>query len=204
MLVVLTVVPQLTVDYGSLRAFEEGMFFFAPFLAAGVVWLCGLFRRFARPAMAVGVALIASTLTGVVPQLTGGYYGILSMANEGQYYDVHYPTQSELSGAQWLTALQASEKASTGTAPVVQTDYFTYDMMQTVFTGPTLPDVLPQWLRPGSYVFVGPTQIREDEVANRLNGQTVTYRYPTQLLDNEYNKIYASGGAQVYGPEMNN
>ena len=204
MLVVLTVVPQLTVDYGSLRAFEEGMFFFAPFLAAGLVWLCGLFRKLARPATAVGVTVIASTMTGVVPQLTGGYYGILSMANEGQYYDIHYPTRSELDGAQWLNSLVIAEKQKTGQAPVVQADYYTADEMQTVFTGPTLPDTLPQWLRPGSYVFVGPTTIREDEVSNRLNGQIVTYRYPTQLLDIEYNRIYASGGAEIYGPEMNN
>jgi hypothetical protein len=76
--------------------------------------------------------------------------------------------------------------------------------MQTVFTGPTIPDVLPQWLRPGSYVFVGSTMIRSDQVSNRINGTVVTYTYPMQLLDTQYNKIYASSGAEVYGPEMNN
>jgi len=204
MLVVLTIVPQLSVDYGILRAFEEGMFFTAPFLAAGLVWVCGLFRRFAQPAAAVGVALIAATMTGVVPQLTGGYLGILSMANEGLYYDIHYPTGAELTGAQWLDSYTAAQKAATGTEPVVEVDYFTYDTMQTVFTGPTLADILPQWLRPGAYVFVGATMIRTGQVSNRLNGQTITYTYPVRLLDTQYNKIYASVGAEVYGPEMNN
>ena len=204
MLVVLTVVPELSVDYGILRAFQEGMFWFAPFMAAGLVWVCGLARRWAKPAVGVGVAALASTMTGVVPQVTGGYFGILSMANNGQYYDIHYPTAAELAGAQWLNNLVVAEKQSTGTAPIVQADYFTYDTMQTVFSGPTIPDILPQWLRPGSYVFVGSTMIRGGEVSNRLNGVTVTYRYPTRLLNTQYNKIYASDGAQVYGPEMNN
>ena len=204
MLVVLTIVPQLSVDYGILRAFEEGMFFTAPFLAAGLVWVCGLFRRFAKPAAALAVALIAATMTGVVPQLTGGYLGILPMANEGQYYDIHYPTAAELSGAQWLNSYVTAQKAATGTEPVIEADYFTYDTLQTVFTGPTLPDILPQWLRPGAYVFVGNTMIHTGQVSNRLNGNTVTYTYPVKLLDTQYNKIYASVGAQVYGPEMNN
>jgi hypothetical protein len=92
----------------------------------------------------------------------------------------------------------------TGTEPMVQADYFAADNLRTAFTGPVLPDILPQWLRPGSYVFVGPTMIRSDEVSNRINGQIVTYRYPDQLLDTQYNKIYASDGAQIYGAEMNN
>lgn len=204
MLGVLTVVPQLSVDYGILRAFLEGMYFLAAFMAAGLIWLCGALRRWATPAAGVAIAAIASTMTGVVPQLTGGYFGILSMSNEGQYYNIHYPTAAERAGAQWLNTLAAGTKQKTGTAPVVQTDYFTYDTEQTVFTGPILPDLLPQWLRPGGYQFVGSTLMRTGLVSIRVNGQIVTYKYPTQLLDTQYNKIYASGGAEVYGPEMNN
>jgi hypothetical protein len=204
MLAVLTVVPQLSVDYGILRAFLEAMYFLAAFMAAGLIWLCGALRRWATPAAGVAVATIASTMTGVVPQLTGGYLGILSMSNEGQYYNIHYPTAAERAGAQWLNTLAAGTKQKTGTAPVVQTDYFTYDNEQTVFAGPILPDLLPQWLRPGGYQFVGSTLMRTGLVSIRVNGQIVTYKYPTQLLDTEYNKIYASGGAEVYGPEMNN
>ncbi|HXR70061.1 hypothetical protein [Actinocrinis sp.] len=204
MLGVLTVVPQLSVDYGILRAFQEGMYFFAPFMAAGLIWICGLLKRWARPAAAVVVAVIASTMTGVVPQLTGGYLGILSMSNEGQYYNIHYPTDSERTGAQWLNAMALAQKRKSGTAPVLQTDFYTYDTMQTVFTNPVLPDLLPQWLRPGGYQFVGQTMLRTGRVSIRINGQIVTYTYPPQLLDTQYNKIYASDGAEVYGPEMNN
>lgn len=204
MLGALTVVPQLSVDYGVLRAFAEGMFFVAPFMAAGLIWICGLLRRWSKPATGALVAVIASTMTGVIPQLTGGYYGILSMANEGQYYDIHYPTRAQLAGAQWLNALVTSAGQRSGSVPMVQADYFAADNLRTAFTGPVLPDILPQWLRPGSYVFVAPTMIRSDQVSNRINGRIVTYRYPDQLLDTQYNKIYASDGAQIYGPEMNN
>ena len=204
MLAVLTVVPQLSVDYGILRAFQEGMYFLAPFMAAGLIWICGLLKRWTRAAAAVVIVLIASTMTGVVPQLTGGYLGILSMSREGQYYDIHYPTDAERTGAQWLNALAAAQERGTGVVPVVQTDFYTYDTMQTVFTGPVLPDLLPQWLRRGGYQFVGQTMLRTGHVSIRINGQIVTYSYPWQLLETQYNKIYASDGAEVYGPEMNN
>ena len=74
---------------------------------------------------------------------------------------------------------------------MVQTDFYTYDTMQTVFTGPVLPDLLPQWSRLGGYQFVGETMIRTGRVSIRINGQIVSYAYPWQLLDTQYNKIYA-------------
>jgi hypothetical protein len=202
MLGVLTVVPQLSVDYGILRAFQEGMYFFAAFMAAGLTWIFSVLKRRAAAASGAAVAVVAATMTGVVPQLTGGYLGILSMSNEGQYYNIHYPTAAERSGADWLNTLALKHGKSA--AAVVQTDFFTYDTLQTDFTGPVLPDLLPQWLRPGGYQFVGSTLMRTGNVSVRINGQIVTYRYPTQLLDTGYNKIYASSGAQVYGPEMGN
>jgi uncharacterized membrane protein len=204
MLVVLTVVPQLSVDYGILRAFQEGLFFFAPFMAAGLIWLSGLARRWARPALGVVLAGVATSLTGILPQLTGGYYGIIPMANEGQYYDLHYPVVDEQVGAQWLVARAQTDKVLNGYASIMQTDFYTDDTMQTTLTGPLLPDIAPQWLRPGSYIFVGPTLIRTGDVTNRLDGQAVTYRYPAGLLDSLYNEIYANAGSEVYAPEMNN
>jgi hypothetical protein len=204
MLVVLTVVPQLSVDYGILRAFQEGMLFFAPFMAAGLLWLSTLARRLARPVLVAVVAGIAAVMTGVLPQLTGGYYGIIPMANQGQYHNLHYPTVDEQIGAAWLASRVRTDQGSIGYTPIVQTDFYTYDTLQTVFTGPVLQDIAPQWLRPGSYIFVGSTVIGEDEVSNRLDGQAVTYRYPTGLLDSLYNEIYANAGAEVYAPEMNN
>ena len=204
MLVVLTVVPQLSVDYGILRAFQEGMFFFAPFMAAGLIWLSGLARRWARPALAVVLAGISASMTGVLPQLTGGYYGIIPMANEGQYYNLHYPTVDEQVGAEWLVARTQKDESTNGYAPVVQTDFYTFDTLQTVFSGPLLQDIAPQWLRPGSYIFVGNTMVRTGDVSNRLDGLAVTYRYPSTLLDSLYNEIYANAGAEVYAPEMNN
>jgi uncharacterized membrane protein len=204
MMVVLTVVPQLSVDYGVLRAFQEGMFFFGPFMAAGFVWLAGLTRRLAKPVLVAGLTGLAAVMTGVLPQLTGGYYGIIPMANEGQYYDLHYPTENEQISAQWLESQVKADASANGYTPIVQTDFYTYDTLQTQFSGPLLQDIAPQWLRPGSYIFVGSTLVRTGEVVNRLNGQAVTYRYPMQVLDTLYNKIYANAGAEVYAPEMNN
>jgi uncharacterized membrane protein len=204
MLVVLTVVPQLSVDYGILRAFQEGIFFFGPFMAAGVVWLGGLARRWTKPVIGVAVAGIAAVMTGVLPQLTGGYYGIIPMANQGQYYNLHYPTLDEQISARWLESQVKAYANANGYAPVVQTDFYTFDMLQTDFSGPLLQDIAPQWLRPGSYVFLGSTVVRTGEVSNRLDGQAVTYRYPMELLDTLYNRIYANASAEVYAPEMNN
>lgn len=190
----LTVIPSLSADYGVLRAFQQGLFFFAPFIAAG---LLAVLRWAGRRRMAMVYALVTALfldLTGVVPKLLGGYPAQLQLSNSGQYYDIYYPTAEERSAAYWLVRSFDAE----GKQSLVQTDRFTFNRQQTTITGPAVGDLFPTALRTDAYVLVGSTTVRTDRVTFSYEGDLVTYRYPLGLLDTTKNVIYSSEGARIY------
>ncbi|MDT7679528.1 MAG: hypothetical protein QOD82_7430 [Pseudonocardiales bacterium] len=194
MLGLLTVIPQLSVDYGVLRAFQQGLFFFAPFIAAGML---SALRWTGRRRMGIAYALMVAlflNLTGVVPKLLGGYPAQLQLSNAGQYYDLYYSSTEERMAAYWLTQRFAAE----GKQSLVQTEGFTFNRQQTTITGPVVGDIFPTSLRTDSYVLLGSTTVRKGQVTFSYRGDLVTYRYPTGLLDETKNEIYSSEGARIY------
>ncbi|MDX3071862.1 hypothetical protein [Streptomyces sp. MI02-7b] len=191
---ILTVVPQLSVDYGVLRAFQQGLFFFAPFIAAGML---SALRWAGRRRVVVVYALVAALfldLTGVVPKLLGGYPPQLQLSNAGQYYDVYYPSTEERMAAYWLSQRFAAE----GKPSLVQTDRFTFNRQQTLLTGPVVGDIFPTVLRTDSYLLLGTSTVRTGRLSFSYRGDLVTYRYPVGLLDRTKNEIYSSEGARIY------
>lgn len=190
----LTVVPQLSVDYSVLRAFQQGLFFFAPFIAAGTLWVVRFAGRRAVPIACALVLGLFLDLTGVVPQLLGGYPAQLQLNNAGQYYDIYYPTTEERLAAYRLEQDIADQKP----VPVVQAESYTFGRLQTLITGPAIGDVFPTELGTNPYVLLGSTTVRSGEVTFSYQGDLVTYRYPKGLLDSTKNEIYSSEGAEIY------
>ncbi|MEV8094923.1 DUF6541 family protein [Kitasatospora sp. NPDC085879] len=193
MVALFTLLPQLSVDYSVLRAFQQGLFFYAPFLAAGTLWLLRWAGRRTVPvACALTLALFLD-LTGVVPKLLGGYPAQLQLSNAGRSFDIYYPHVEEQMAVYWLEKQIATDKRQ-----VLQTDRYTFSRLQTLITGPAQADVQPVVIRPNSYVLLGATTVRKGEVTVFYRGDLVTYKYPTALLSTTKNRIYSSEGAVIY------
>ncbi|GAA2638034.1 DUF2206 domain-containing protein [Paractinoplanes durhamensis] len=187
---VLTVLPELSVDYGVLRAFQQGLFFFTPFIAAASIWI---FRWAGRRAAVLGFglcALLFLDLVGVVPKVLGGYPPQLHLANSGQYYDIYYVHPEERSGIDWLRQRPPGDD--------VQTDSYNFDRLPVVLKKRATNDIYPTLIGSNSYVFLGYTTVRKDEATVFYRGDLVTYRYPIDLLDSMKNKVYSNDGAEVY------
>lgn len=198
----LTVLPQLSVDYSVLRAFQQGLFFFAPFVAGGLLGLLRWTGRRQVP-LALGLmALLLLDLTGVVPKVLGGYPPQLQLSNAGQYYDIYYPHAEERTAATWLEQrISVDEEQNLGTqtgVPVVQAERFTFNRLQTLITGPVVGDIYPTALGSNNYVLLGSATVRKDQATMSYQGDLVTYSYPMGLLDNTKDEIYSSDGAEVY------
>ncbi|MFJ3922893.1 hypothetical protein [Streptomyces sp. NPDC090022] len=192
MMALFTLVPQLSVDYSVLRAFQQGLIFFAPFIAAGALWAVRWAGQRAVPVVCVLVAGLMLDLTGVVPKTLGGYPAQLALSNSGPYYDIYYPHTEDRRAAMWLNQRAAGDDG------VVQTDRYSFSRLQTLLTGRTQDGIHPTVLRSQSYVLLGSTPTRKDEVTLFFRGDLVTYRYPRGLLDTTRNLIYSSEGAVVY------
>lgn len=198
MLVLLTVVPEFSVDYGLLRAFEQGIFFFGPFMAAGLVWLAGWTRRAAIPVVCACAAGLLLDLSGVLPQLTGGYPAQLALNNSGQYYELYYPTQAEYAAADWLQQVTSQTGTSYQTRTPVEAELFTYNEFQTLYDGPVISSIFPTVIAPDDYVFLGPEAVNDDQSTISYRGSLVAFRYPTQLLDTQKNLVYSANGVEIY------
>ncbi|MFD0146468.1 MULTISPECIES: DUF2206 domain-containing protein [unclassified Streptomyces] len=194
----LTVLPQLSVEYGVLRAFQQGLFVFAPFIAAGVVWVCRWVGRRWTEALACSVVLLLFfDLTGALPRLFGGNPPQLHLDNAGTYYDIYYPHDQERAALAWLTA-----RTPPGELGDVQSENLSdrYNLSHDGTSVPTTArnDIYPFLIREDATVLLGTTTMRSGEATIFHRGDLVTYKYPTSLLEETKNKIYSSDGAEIY------
>ncbi|MBF9068284.1 DUF2206 domain-containing protein [Streptacidiphilus fuscans] len=197
-LVLVTIVPQLSVDYSVLRAFQQGLLFFAPFLAAGTLWALRWAGRRTVPLTCALIATLFLDLTGVVPTVLGGYPAQLQLSNSGQYYDLYYSNESERVAASRLMQQLETTRTPNGGMPVVQAESFTFNRLQTVLTGPVVGNIYPTVIGTDTYVFLGATTVRTGQVSVSYQGDRITYRYPVALLNTYKNEIYSSEGAEIY------
>ncbi len=198
LVVLLTVaLPGVSANYGVLRAFQQAMFLFAPVLAYGSLIAFRPFARAWRPRLAAAVAVtFLLSLTGVVPQLLGGYPPQLNLNDSGEYYDLYYMHPEEITAINWL------QSGPFGSSPTVQsevqTDRYTFNRLS-AYTGiDEWNDIYPTLIRRGSYVFLGYSATTSGQATLSYQGDLITYRYPVAFLDATKNRIYCSDGARIY------
>jgi uncharacterized membrane protein len=197
-IIVLTqvVLPRLSVDYGVLRAFQQSLFLLAPFLAIGmIVSFSFLGRAAATVAGALGILFFVS-LTGVLPQLTGGFPAQLHLNNSGQYFDIYYTHPAEVRAADWMLAQVAREGWSDDGG--VQTDRFTFNRVQSFTRLDTASEIYPTKLRTKAYTLLGTATVTKGEASIGYQGDIIAYRYPMGILTSTKNQVYSNGMASVF------
>lgn len=194
--------PRLSVDYGVLRAFQQALFVLAPFLAYGMVVAAGPLRRRA-PIGAAGAGLVFYlSLTGVLPQLTGGYPAQLHLNNAGRYYDVYYLHPGEVQGIAWLDRVAGR----TDVQAEIETDRYTLNRVQarlgtrlgTGLSTRPIDDIYPTLLRRDAYVFLGYATVHKGQATVVYAGDLITYDYPMPVLASAKDLIYTNGSAQIF------
>jgi uncharacterized membrane protein len=180
-------VPAFSQNYGSARAFQQALFGLAPCVALAARDLVRVLRRPAAT-YALGAASIISisSLTGFLPQLTGGYVAQLDLSNTGVYYAEYYTTPEELAAARWLNASDTDPD---------QMDRYLADQLATVLIRPVINDDFPNGVRVRASLLLGGAPTQSDVEA--AYGQ-LFYTYPFSFLATHKSLVYASSGAQVY------
>ncbi|MFE5937443.1 DUF2206 domain-containing protein [Streptomyces sp. NPDC056470] len=214
---VLTLLPQLSVDYGVLRAFQQGLLIFAPFVAAGSLWLFRWARRFTVPIACTLALVLFLDLTGVVPKLLGGYPPQLHLDNAGLYYDLYYVHPQERTAVAWLegrlpkkeqvnvhsdgaiaNAFSRPEPQVNVQSDEVHTNSYTFSRLEPMIQRRSMNDIYPALVEEHSYVFLDAANVRKGEASIVYRGDVVTYRYPSAFLDATKDKVYSSDGTEIY------
>ncbi|MEU4238178.1 DUF2206 domain-containing protein [Actinoplanes sp. NPDC026619] len=197
MLGVLTVLPQLSVDYGVLRAFQQGLIFFAPFVAAASVWSFRWTTTRLSVRLAFGLVLaLFLDLTGVVPTVLGGYPAQLQLANSGQYYDIYYVHPEDRSAIRWLD--EHTSTAEFRDAHNQLQNPYAFAKIRSLSSPSAAGDIFPTLIGTGNYVLLSYATVHKGEATVFYRGDAVTYRYPFGVLDSTKNKIYSSDGSAIY------
>ena len=192
------VLPAISLDYGVLRAFLQALIVFGPFVAIGSLIIFRPLRdKWAhRLAYLLAIGFFLS-LTGVIPQILGGYPMQLNLNNAGQYYDLYYIHPQEISAMDW-----AQDNVPTNLLGQIQseveTDRYTFTPPSTFIPVNTINDIYPALLRKNSYVFLGYANVVNHQASFTYDGGLVTYTYPVKLLQSVDDLLYSSNGAEVY------
>jgi uncharacterized membrane protein len=192
------ILPAISINYGILRAFLQSLIVFGPLVAVGSSVIYKPFgKRWSLRASSITAILFFLSLTGVLPQILGGYPAQLHLNNSGEYYDIYYLHPQEISSIQWLQG-HASTNSVDQIQSEVETDRYTFRQLQTFTDLSPINDIYPTLLRENAYVFLGYTTVSKDQATFSYDGDLITYTYPINLLNSTKNLLYSSNGARIY------
>ena len=197
MVAVITILPNLSVDYGVLRAFQEALILLAPVLVAGSLAVFSPLGRVRalRTSAVVCLGIFIST-TGLLPQVLGGYSAQLSLNNSGQYYDVYYVHPQEVAAVDWLAARPGV--LPDGIQAENLTSRFMFNARSDVTGSQVIADIYPTLVRQSSWMILSYSNVHTGQATSDYDGDLLTYEYPMGFLRNTKNLVYNNDGAEIY------
>lgn len=186
------ILPVLSVNYGILRMFQQALLLLAPIIVIGMLWvLAPLGRRGSVRVACVVTLVFFVSLTGLLPQLTGGYDPQLNLNNAGEYYENYYTQPQEVAAIEWLNTVAVRDS-------LVQTDPYTAARLSPYTSIKFDPNDFPNLVYRDSFVILGANTVSRGVSTFGTNDDMVDYRYPVSFLGKVKNLVYASNGAEIF------
>ncbi len=188
LLALITVLPELSVEYGVLRMFQQFLF-----LLSLPMVLClrsmFFFVKEQKRIMFTGIiiAIFFLNLTGFLSHLTGDYYPQMTLDNAGLYYDAYYVTDSDTKAIAWLSQHDVNDD------PVV-TDLSGVSKLHTYGGIDATEDNFPALVRKNEYVYLDLTS----NTVFTINSDLLIYNSDKKFLDDNKDLIYSNGTNNVY------
>ncbi len=176
----IVMVPNLSVDYGVLRAFQQTLLVVAPVMAMGMWFVlppqgrcCAV--RAGRPA---GRCCAADRSSGS------------ALANAGTYYDRFFATDSAMQGISWLGATDRADRANERI--IANRNVNVRLLALSDNRAPVSDRLYPTMLSRDAYVFVDGQILDQGQSTVFYTGDLLTYTYPVQVLDRHLDLIYSA------------
>ncbi len=193
LLVGTVVLPTMSVDYGLLRMFQQALFVLAPLIVVGASFaLRPLWRQTTDIAVCALVGVCFVSLTGLVPQVTGGYVPQLNLNNAGEYYENYYTQPQEVAAVEWLNTANCH-------CDIVQADPFASARFLPYASFQIDANDYPTAVYRSSYVILGADTAKNGTSTAGPDGNLVDFIYPVGLLSTYKDLIYSNGSAEIFG-----
>jgi uncharacterized membrane protein len=193
----ITVLPQLSVEYGVLRAFQEALIMIAPLLVIGSLTLFSPLGEVwrVRAATVVCLGFFFSTI-GLMPQLLGGYPPQLNLNNSGQYYNDYYVHPQELAAVSWLA--DKPGVSPHGLQASVPPDRFNFFAPSDVTGKQFVIPVFPTLIERKTWLLLDYATVRTQVATADIDSDLINYHFPMALVENNKNLVYNNGGAEIF------
>jgi len=192
----IVLVPNLSVDYGVLRAFQQTMLVVSPLMAAGLGMLCRpLGARAGALVVAVPVVLLL-VLTGVLPALIGGQQERIALANSGSYHDRFFASEPEIRAMAWVAAAEREDRFR---SRIISNRNVGVRLLANTDNRAAVADRLyPTLLTRDGYVYVDGQITGKGRSTIFYTGDLLTYAYPTKALEKRRDLVYSSPHSRIY------
>ena len=132
--------------------------------------------------------------SGLLPQLIGGISPPVTLANSGNHYDRFYVHKSEVEAAKWLT-VNRKKNYYIYADPDAKCKLAAYSNIPFISIKEY---VLPSVLGKSGYVYANWTNTVKGKAFAYYRGQSVSYNYPLEFMNQNKNLIYNNGGSEVF------
>jgi uncharacterized membrane protein len=188
----IVLLPILSMNYGILRAFQQGLIFL---LVPIVILLTRVFRSVwprLRAVLAItGIVVLFLLFTGIFAQVLGGVSPSLSMNNVGLYYGLYSSPEADTRAFTWLKN-NVSKKNDVRAANFNKA--FMHD--------PTYPfsrgGILPSQVGPTTYVYVDQAQVLLQRVYTYYESSPLIMTFAPDVYDATKNQIYSTSSTRIY------
>ena len=176
-------VPNLSVDYGVLRAFQQTLLVVAPVMAMGMWFVL-------RRPLLIALAPVALLL------VLAGTQQRIALENAGTYFDRFYVTDSAMRGIEWLGRTDRADKENERIIANRNVNVRLLGLSDN--RAPVSDRLFPTMLSRDGYVFVDGQILDRGESTVFWTGDLLTYTYPIGVLDRRLDLLYDAPQARVY------
>lgn len=192
LLALMVILPVLSVNYGILRAFQQGLIFLLLPITMFLILLGRRLWPWLRTTVAtVGGVMLFLLFTNFFAQLLGGVGPSLTMNNSGLYYGLYYSTAADRQSFAWLKK-QLPKSADVRAA----------NTNRALMHDPNYPfkrtGILPTQLAKESYVYLDAAQIERSRLYTYHESNPLILTFPREFYDTFKNNIYSTHATRVY------
>jgi uncharacterized membrane protein len=187
LLILITVLPEISVDYSVTRLFQQTLIITAVPIVMAAEFLLGFLGRFKLYGLALLFAFLFLDLSGFVPQLFGGYPPQLALNNSGTYYDIYYVHRGEVIATDWLTQVNRGKSVAADSYGAIRFPGFPFEserIINPVFAGTH------------GYLYQDYANTHNGLYASFLSGDLLEYTYKSPIANG--NLVYSNQDSKIY------
>ena len=188
LLAIITILPQLSIEYGALRMFQQFLFLLALPIVIGLGSVL-FFMQEQKRTIFIGiiVVILFLDLTGFISHLTGNYYPQMTLDNSGLYYDAYYVQESDVLAIHWLSMNNVKKK-------LVVTDSAGTNKLQTYGGINSVEENFPPLVPKDAYVYL---EVSRNIIVS-IENSTLIYNSDKPFLDSNKDLVYSNGDVNIY------